>query len=223
MSVLLVGSLPLGAINVSANTALTLAIPLLTQIDLLLTSPFGLASISADLAAQLQGQLALQASLKASLVPTSNVAASLRAVLNIQAQIQGLLAGAASLKALIALGVPSISLQIASSISASAALSGKLAVRVGGIKALLQATLTVKNPAVTFFADLSAHLAAGPVVLLSVGAGGTNTLASAGDQLKTLLNTGVGGLSPSDTVYGLVLLTKEPSVWASLQATLRTS
>lgn len=223
MSVVIVGSLPLGGINLAAAAAVPVIGPLVKQLDFALTGPFGVGTTGADLTAQLTAQLALQAKLAASLVPALTAKTALTAVLNIQAQIQGLLNGVVSLKALLNLGAPSIDANVTAGIQASAGLVAKLAVRVAGLKAVVDLGLAVKAPAVTFVANLAANLAVGPVVLLSIGAAAPDTLASAGSEIQSLFSAGVADIAPGDTVYGLVLLTKSPSAWASMQTMFKTS
>lgn len=222
MSVVVIGSFPLGGINLAANGSVSLAGPALKQLDLALTSPFGLGSIVGDLRGQLQAALSAQKTLAASLIVQVGFAAQLKATLSLQAQLAALIKAQASLTFALS-SLPALNLQITGSIAAAAALSAKLAVRVSGIKSLVSAGLSAKIQAVDFFADLSAQLSAGPVVLLSIGNAGSNTLASAGSELDTLFSSGVGGIAPGDTVYGLVLVTKSASAWAAISATMKTS
>jgi hypothetical protein len=208
MSVALVGSFTLGEVNVAAAGALAVLNPLLGEFDLAVT--LGLGGAIGDLSAQLSAALSVQAQVA---LQVSNPIAAL------EASLQAAVRLVAEISASLALGLPTIAIQASASVSIAAALTAKL----GGLQLLIDAALAVKFPAVNLAASLAAHLSAGPVILLSIGAVGPDTLASAGTALGALFHAGVGGVQPADSVYGVVLLTKAPSVWASLQATIRAS
>jgi hypothetical protein len=212
VSVVVVGSYPLGGINVAANTSLVLMAPALAQLDLALTGSFGLGALQSDIAAQFDAAMAAQVSLG---LQVSNPLDALKQALEAAIAIQ------ASIVATIALGIPAASQEIGVSISASAAISASLAARLGGIQALITGALSVKLPAANFLGELAGNLSVGPVVLLSFSA--PDTLSSVGAELDALFGAGITGIAPFDEVYGVVLVTKAPSAWAAMQATLRTS
>jgi hypothetical protein len=213
VSVGLVGSYTLGGINVAANTSVVLMAPALAQLDLALTGSFGLGALQADIAAQFEAAMSNQVALAVQLTnPFEALQQALQAAIAIQA----------SITATIALGLPAVSAEVGVSISASAAISVSLAARLGGIKALIEAALSVKLPAVNFLGDLAGNLSVGPVVLLSFHAPG-DTLSLVGAELDALFAAGIGGISPHQQVYGVVLVTGAPSAWAAMQATLRTA
>lgn len=211
MSLTVVGSFPLGAINIAAAGSVGITAPVLGQFDALLFGSFGLGGLQSDVALQLNG--ALQAQLQLGL----SIANPLK---TIQDTLTGLAGIAASLTAALALPIPSV--QLTASLSASAAISATLAAKLGGIQALMAAAINVKLPAVDFIASLAANLAAGPVVVASWGyIGPTTTLAQAGVDINAAFSTGLGGLVPGDTVYGVLLVTKSVSASAALAATIK--
>lgn len=213
MSVAVVGSFGLAEINVAANTSVVLMAPALAQLDLALTGGFGLGAVQADIAAQFDAAVSAQVSLG---LQVSNPVAALQEALQAAIQVQ------ASIAATLSLGVPVASAEIGVEISASAAISAALGARIGGIQALISAALAVKLPAANFLGQLAGNLAAGPVVLLSFSAP-TDTLGAVGAQIDALFGAGITGIGAGDRVYGVVLVTKAPSAWAAMQATLRTS
>lgn len=213
MSVALIGAFGLGEINVAANAAVLLTVPLLAEFDLVLMGGFGLGALQADIAAQLNASISAQVDLG---LQISDPLAALRESLEAAIQIQ------ASIAATIALGLPAIQVEISAELSASASISAALGLKLGGIQLLISAALAVKLPLANFVGELAASLSAGPVALLSFADPG-DTLASAGFQLNSLFSAGIAGIAPGDQVYGVVLVTKAPSAWAAMQATLRTS
>lgn len=212
MSTVLVGSYPLGAINVGLSGVVTAVVPLLAQVDLMLTGAFGLGSLLADLSAQLNAALTAQIQLS---LQVSNPFAAL------EAQLQAILQIQAGIAATLALGLPSISLTLTASLSASVAISATLALRVGGLQALISLALSIKLPLISLLASL--NLSAGPFVLLSVGFAAPSTLASSITEYSGLVSGGVGGILPGDQVYGIIMLTKSPSASVALSAILKTS
>lgn len=212
MSVVLIGSFPLGAINVSLSGAVTLVLPLLAQFDLLLTGSFGLGSLLADLSLQLNAALNVQVTLGLSISnPFASLLAQLNAILQIQAGIQ----------ASLSLGLPVVSLTISANISAAASISATLALKLGGIQALIDLSLRIKLPVINFLANLD--LSAGPLVLLSIGYASGSTLLSSGAEYNALCGANLGGINPGDPVFGVIILTKSPSAALALSATLKTS
>lgn len=204
----------LGELNVAAKASLVVLNPLLAQVDFALFGSLGIGSLEADL------QLQLQAALKAQLDIGLNISnpfigfqLALAGVVQLQAQISAALAGA----------VPAVSIDATAQLSATAALIGALTVRIGGLKALIQGALEVKIPATSFAAQLAANLGAGPIFLLSFE---DVTLSSAGASLAgdfgAGLHDGPTTIAPSDSVSGIVLVTKNPTAWAALKAVLAT-
>lgn len=211
MSLTLIGSFPLGAINLSAAASLSITAPLLGQLDLMLFGAFGLGGLQADFALQLNGALEAQLQLGLSI---SNPLAT------IQATLTGIASIAASLTAALSLSLPSI--QLTASLSASVAISASLALKLGGIQFLIAAAINLKLPAIDFLAQLSANLSAGPVVVASWGyIGPTTTLAQAGADINAAFSAGLGGLVPGDTVFGVLLTTKSLSASVSLAAIIK--
>jgi hypothetical protein len=214
MSVDLIGTFPLGAINVGLDGSITAIVPLLAQFDLMLTGSFGLGALSADLSLQLNAAISLQATLS---LQISNPFASLKLQLQAILQIQ------AGISATLALGLPAVSVQLSASISASAAISASLGIKLGGISLLIKAALAVKLPVVNLVASITAALSAGPFELLSIGFSSADTLASAGSEFNAMCATGFGGIAPTDQVYGVIMLTKSPSASVALSAIIKTS
>lgn len=206
MSVAVIGSYPLGAINVAASGAVTTALPLLSQLDLLISGSFGLGALLGDIALQFNASVAISLQLSIS-NPFDAIAAQLSALLSVYA----------SLQASLSISIPTVAL------SANLSISAALSLKLGGIQAYIQAALAIKIPAVNFFASLQAALSAGPVVLLSIGFDSADTLIGAGGQIQSLFTAGVGGILPGEQVYGVVLITKTPSAAAAMQATLLTA
>lgn len=197
MTVHLVGSFPIGGVNIAAQGAVGLIGPLIAELDLMLA--FGLGPIEADLAIQLNAALTAQIQL------TNNPLAAIQAVLS----------AAASISASFAL--PGIS----ANISANASIAAALSLKLGGLQAIIAAALAVKIPAVDFLAALAANLSAGPVVVASWGfADPPATLATTGVQIQSLFTAGLPGILPFEPVYGVLITTKVPSASAALSATL---
>lgn len=207
MSTVFVGSYTLGNINVALNGAVLLIVPLLAQADLMVTGPFGLGAVQADLSAQLQTALKAQAQIT---VSVSNPLAALKQ------QLQAVLAVQASISASLALGLPSISI----SVNASLAISAALALKLGGIRALIQLVLQLKLPLVDLLASL--QLNAGPFVLISIGFAAPSTLLSSTSEYTALAAPGVGGILPTDQVFGVTILTKSPISAQALAQVIRT-
>jgi hypothetical protein len=198
----------LGEFNVALAAAIPLLNPLAAQLDAMLA--FALGPLQADLAAQFNASLALQASLS---LQISDPLAALKAALAAIAQLQ------ASLTA--ALTLPPMTMSIGAELSASAALAASLSLKLGGIKLLIEAALAVKIPAVQFAAQFAASLGAGPVYIVPFEG---STLAATGTELSAKFAGGLGPdgsvpkLEPSETVFGLVLVTSTPSAYAAMRA-----
>lgn len=208
------GSYTLGGINVGLAVGIGLMNPLLVQFDLFLTGQFGLGPLMADVQAQFNA--AISAVLQLSL-GLSDPLSAIRALILAMMQLQ------ASLAIALSLGIPTVSLQIGLQIAAIAALTGALALKLGGIKALLAAGLAAKIPMVRFIGQMSAALNAGPAHLLAFTG---STLAMSGAQISAQFATGLGPpdlLHPTDLVDGIIIVTKDPAVFQALGLLLKTS
>lgn len=201
---------PVGGVNAAASASLNILGPLLAQIDFSLFGSLGIGTLKANLQAQ------LSASLKASLdlgIGISNPFAGFQAALGgiaaLQAQISLALSGA----------IPAVSIEANAQLSALASFSGLLAVQIGGLEALIQASLAVKIPAVEFMAGL--NLSAGPIMAVAWTDTPLNVVGAAlNNDFSTGLSFGPSSIAPGDSTYGILLLTKSPSAFLSLQATL---
>ena len=225
MSLTVLGALPLGAINVGLDGAITAVVPLLLQFDLMLTGSFGLGGLGATLALQLQASLSFQ--LNVGLSITNPIAA-------LEAQLQAIIQIQASISAVLSLGLPSVSVQLSASLSASLGLTAVLGIQVAGIQALISASLAIKLPVVDLIARLGAAVSAGPVMLLAFGfpAQGTETLSNVSADLEGMvLDGGITGdgpfgsttILPSDDVAGIMLITKDPAAAAAMSALFLTA
>ncbi len=209
MSVNTIGALPIGGINVAASAALGLVAPLFAQIDLALFGAFGLGPIQASIALQFQAAIDLSLGLGLSI---SNPFLDIMALANLLASLS--------------ITLPTISLDVSIALAANISLAAALAIQLGGISAMIELMLAVRLPAIEFFAQLAAALSAGPVFLLNfeadLMAGG---LAAAGGQIAAAFSAGlVSGptaIAPWEPVFGIILLTKEPAVFASLGTVLK--
>jgi hypothetical protein len=209
-----VGSFTLGEVNIALLVGVGLLNPLLLQLDLFLTGQFGLGPFLADIQVQFAAAISAQLQLGLTL---SDPLAAIRATIAAFATLQ------ASLAIALSFGLPTVSLQIGAQIAAMASLSGTLALKVGGIKALLAAGLAVKIPALRFVAQVSAAMSAGPVALLSFTG---DTLAITGGEISSLFTSGIGGshpIPPGAAVSGIIILTEDPAVFAALGGILKTS
>jgi hypothetical protein len=218
VSTVVVGSLPLGGINIGLNGAVSLVVPLLVQFDLMLMGQFGLGSLLVDLSAQLNAAINLQLSFGISI---SNPFASLKLQLTAIAQIQASIQAALSLG--LSIGLPAISVSLSASLSAAASISATLALKLGGINFLIKAALAIKLPVVDLMASLTANLSAGPCVLLSIGFDNATTLAESGNQYQALTAANLGGINPGEQVWGVIMLTKVPSASIAMSAIIKTS
>lgn len=213
MSLTALGSIPsLIDINVAAAGALGFLNPLAAQVDAVVA--FGFGPLQASLAAQLQASLSLGAELSGLVNP----AARLQAILGALAQLQ------AAIQAALQLPAPEISLQLSAALDAAAIIE----VQLGLLQALIKASLRVKIPAVTFAADLAANLSAGPITLFAFGdpLPPGMPLAAVGSEIQAAFANPAGidgGILPTDNVAGLLLVTKTPSAFAGIRATMKTS
>lgn len=208
------GSFTLGEVNIGLLAGIGLLNPLLLQIDLFLTGQFGLGPFIADIQAQLTAAISAQLQLAFSLaLPSLAIQATIMALANLQA----------SLALALALGMPMVSLQISAQIAAMAALAATLALKVGGITALLAAGAAVKIPAVRFVAKMTAALSAGPVHLLSFTG---DMLGVTGAEVAASFASGLGPddpIFPGEMVSGVIIVTKDPAVFAALGGILKVS
>lgn len=213
-----VGSFPMGTINISGAASVSLFNPMAAQLDALLLGPFGIGSAQADLSAQFQAALSFQT--QANLQFSDPIAGFQQALASIGQLVAGL-------QTAISLGLPTVSAELSASISASAAITAALGAKLGGISALIEAAMAAKIPAVNFFGDLQGSLSAGPIVLVAFGFNGTTpdpeTLSNVGGQVQSLFTSGVTGITPSEGVSGIILLTKNPTASASISALFKVS
>jgi hypothetical protein len=206
-------------INVAASGAIAALNPLLAQIDFTLFGSVGIGAIQADLQAQLQAALDAQASFSLSISsPVLDYQTALAGIAALIAQIQLGLSLALSGQL-----VPLISIDASLSFSASVSFAALLSLQIGSLEAIIQAGLAAKLPAVSFAAQLSAALGAGPLFVLAFDNIPMSSAASSlGTDLATGLTFGPNNIAPSDQVYGILIITKDISAWAALQATMLT-
>lgn len=187
---------PLGAINVGANLAAAAILPLLAQVNLLLTGAFGLGPLKADLVAQFKAAVAISVSFGD---PIAMLKAAIAAILNVTA----------SLQAALALGIPTPSIQV----SASIALAAALQVKLGGINLLIDLSLGVRLKGLNFLAQLNGALSLGPATLYTWSDQPMSAFAS---DVATH-NWTIDGYNPADPlcrVSGVMIMAKDPSVYA---------
>ena len=208
------GSYTLGQINIGLAAGIGLMNPLLLQLDLFLTGQFGLGPFLADIQAQFSAAIAATLQLS---IGISNPLQALQALLTALAQIQ------ASIAVALAFPLPVLSVQASAQLSAIAALSASLSLKIGGIKALISAGLGAKIPALKFVANFTAALSAGPVHLLSFTG---DPLGVTGGQIAAQFASGLGPsnpINPVEPVSGVLLVTKDPAVFVALGVILKTS
>ena len=211
MALTLVTSGTLGEINVGLAAALGFLNPLGAQLDALIGLALG--PLTFDLQVRLNAALALQAtlSLQIGLNPLVNIQLALQAVAQLQAALQA------------ALTLPPITLSLGAELSAAAGLAGALSARLGGLEVLIQAALAVKIPAAKLAAQLAAQLSAGPAFLHTFSG---DTLATTGGQISSEFAAGLvdgsNTIDPGDSVFGVLITTKSPTVAAGLTAIFAT-
>jgi len=184
-------------------------LPLLTELQLLLSAQFGIGPLMLDLNLQLQAAISLQASLSVSLAVG----------LDIEAQLQALLSLMLSLSVTVALSV-NLGLSI------QAQLVAALTAQIGGLSLQIAAVLALELPLLAILANLSL----GPLYVLpfgfsSLGSGTAYSFSQAGADFNSYATTGIPpgtgpGIASTDPVLGLILIMKEPtsSVAVSLSA-----
>lgn len=196
-------------VSVGGAVAVQFLNPLLFNFDLMLNGAFGLGPFLAELNAQFSASVSLQAQLSISISnPLLNFTLALQAIAQLQA----------SLSAALALGLPVVSVDIGAKLSVTAALQASLALKIGGLRALIEAALSIKIGASQFLGEFQANLSAGPIYVLGFGFDAPNTAADVGSQLQTMLNGGLSGISASDDISGIVILTKNPAASAAISA-----
>lgn len=207
------GPMTLADLNVGASIAANFMVPLGAQIDLAIFGPSGVGSIQADLVAQFNTALSANADLAISLTnPFATFQETLAAVLQ---QI-------ATLQLAMALGVPSMSIDIATQIAANAALVGSLSGKLGGISALIEGALQVKAGAMQFAGELQANLSAGPIDVLTFGFDTPMTATEVGNEAAALFQA-LPGIAPSDSVSGVMIVTKDPAAAAAIASLFKVS
>jgi hypothetical protein len=209
-----VGSFTLGEINIGLMAAFGLLNPLALQLDLFISGQFGLGPFMADLQVQFQAAISAQLSLG---IQISDPFAAVRALITAAANLQ------ASLQLALAFGLPTVSIQLSAQLSAALALSASLQLKLGGIKLLLAGAINLKIPLLKLIADLQAALSAGPVHLLSFT--GSN-LATTGAQISSAFGGGLGPddpITPGEMVSGVVMIMKDPVVFAALGGIIKLS
>lgn len=214
MSLSTIGSYTLGEVNIGLAIGIGLMNPLLLQLDLFLTGQFGLGPFLADI--QVQFNAAISAVLQLS-IGISDPLAALRALLAAMLQVQAAIAVALSFP------LPTISIQASAQVAVITSLMAALSLKIGGIKAMLAAGLAVKIPALQFISEFQAAMSAGPVHLLAFTG---DSLAATGAQIASQFSAGLGPsdpINPLEAVSGVLILTKDPAVFAALGVILKTS
>ena len=206
MALNIIGSLPLGGINLTAGAVVSLLPPMLASFDAALFGSLGLGALEASLSFQ------LQAAIQANIALANPLAAIL-------ASIQGLVQVSAQLSAMLSMGLPAINLNASVNIGVNVGLMGLLAAKLGGLQILISAALAVKTPIIDLLASLDIGASC---VLASFGYTSVDTLSSAGTSINSFFQTGFEGILPSDQVFGVLILTKSPSASVSLSGMIRT-
>ena len=196
-------------LNVGAAAAVGVINPLSAQLEAALFGSFGLGSFNAELQAQLSAAVGLNATLTLAVSdPTANFQLALAAIAQLQASIQ----------AAMQLGLPSIGIEIGAQLGASAALGASLSAKIGGLSLLIEAALEVKLGALNLAAELQANLSAGPIVVATFGFDADMTAQQVGSEAAVLFAGGLPGILATDNVFGIMVVTKSPSVAASIKA-----
>ncbi len=206
MALNIIGTLPLGGINLAAGVAVSILPPLLAQVDLMLFGSLGLGAFELDLALQFNAALSANIALSN---PFDALFASLQAMVTVQA----------NLVALISLGLPALNLNLAVNIGVNVGLMASLGLKLGGLQLLIAAAINLKLPVIDFLASLNIGASC---VLASFGFTGPDTLSTAGSSINSFFQTGFEGILPSDQVYGVLILTKQPSASIALSGMIRT-
>lgn len=202
-------------INYAAAGSLTVLGPLLSSVDQSLFGPLGIGALQSNLQAQLSSSLQASANISLNILnPLAGFQQALLSITQLQATI---------LKALSSGSIPAASLQVTTQLATMAAFAASIDAQISGLKSLIQSLLGTKIPAVSFAGALASQLSAGGAFVLSFDG---VALASAGSSVAADFAAGIAhgaaSIGAGETVYGLVIVTKVPSTWASLQAILRT-
>jgi hypothetical protein len=206
---------PYGAVSTSLSAAVSSLTILLTQIDFALLGSFGVGAIKDNLQAQLSAAQSFSVDLLANMV---NPVASYQSVLVSLQQLQ------ATILAALATGTtPMVSLQVTQSVSASIQLSTQLKAQISALDAIIQGGINAKAPATKIVSKVQGALSSGPIFVISWD---NITLSDAGSKLfadfSSGLASGLATIGAADQVYGVLLVTKSPTAWAALQATMLT-
>jgi hypothetical protein len=201
----------LGSLNFAAAAVVGSLLPLCAEIDAFIGINIG--PLTADLQAQFHASLdfSLNATIGIS-NPFLSVQLALSAIVQLQAALQA------------ALVLPSITIGINAGITAAASLAAALEIKLGLLNAAVKALLVLKIGSVELAGLVAARLSAGPAVLVEFGGAGASTLAMNGADINTLFASGLslgGGISPFDTSFGYILVTKAPAAKAGLDFILR--
>lgn len=207
MALNIIGTLPLGGINLVAGAVISVLPPLMAQFDAVLFGSLGLGALEADLSFQLQGVL----------TATVQLANPFDAII---ASIQGLVQVAANLQAMISLGIPALNLNASVNIGANVTMAALLAAKLGALQAMISLALSVKAPVLDLLAGLNIGASC---VLASFGFSSVDTLSSAGTSINAFFQTGFEGILPGDQVFGVIILTKSPSASVALSGMIRTT
>ncbi len=207
MSFTVIGTLPLGGINIAAGAMVQLLPGLIGQVDAMLFGSLGLGALELDMS--LQFNAALQANIAFS-NPFDAINAALQALLTLQGSITALVSG----------GIPALNLNLVVNVGANVGLMGFLGAKLGGLQLLIAATINAKLPVVDLLAGLNVGASC---VLGSFGFTTPDSLSSAGASMNSYFQTGFEGILPSDQVYGVVILTKSPSASVALAGMIRTT
>lgn len=203
----------LGEVNVAATAALGFMIPLSAQLDLAIFGQFGLGSLQAEFSASFNASLSLNASLSISV--TNPIEAFQRA-------LAALLQAEAAILLALQLGIPAMGVELNASISASAALSASLAIKLGGISALIEAALQIKLQAVQFMGEFQASLSAGPIDVLAFGFDVPMTAAQVGAEAQAMFQA-LPGIQATDQVSGVMIVTKNPAASLAIAGLFKVS
>jgi hypothetical protein len=198
-----IGTLPLGGINLTAGAVVSLLPPLLAQLDLALFGSLGLGSFELDFSLQLNAAFAANIALAN---PLDALLASLQALITVQANLTAMLAG----------GLPALNLNLSVNIGINVGLMASLGLKLGGIQLLISAALAVKLPVIDFLANLNVGASC---VLASFGFATPDTLAGAGASINNYFTvTGIAGIAPGDQVWGALIIAKTPSASVALSS-----
>lgn len=183
------------ALQGSANAAASI-LPLLAQIQLLLTGAFGLGPLKADLLAQFNAAVGFS-------IAFGNPLIALKGAVAATAQIL------AALRAALAIGIAPPTF----SVSASLKLAATLQLKLGGINLLIDLSLGIRLAGINFLAQLN----------LALSLGGLQLYAWEGQDMVTTkaqiaaYNFGPDGFPPLTQVYGVMLVTATPGASGSFK------